>query len=679
MKASFKASNTSGCNAQHQISCAKFGEPQMKLVTSLLSTLSAALFMASALCADDAVKPKVKATDSELSAAGSSQPDAEASPAAKLSWPSQPAHGAAQAGRAHRFEESGAYTPKLEWFLGYSFWRAMPTSERNRMGYLHGGSTSLAYNFNRYVGLVADFGGYANSRLTLFSPGASQTVDSDGTAYSYLFGPRFSYRRYERITPFFQVLFGGAHATAVTISGCTVDPTCTPLTSENSFAGVAGAGLDIKLSRHVALRLVEGDFLMTHFHDPFSADPDERGWQKNVRLSSGLVFRFGGNPPPPPPVPLTASCSSDKELVYVGSGDVVTVHVQADNSERYPVNYAWSASEGAVDGTGSDVRWNSSERRPGAYSVRVRVENGRHGSADCSVNVRVEPRPNRPPTIRCSSDRSAVTVGDAVTITAISADADNDPLTLSWSSASGKMGGSESSVRFETTNLAPGPYKITGHVDDGRGGTDTCAVDVEVQAVQIPAEVKELETRLALHSVYFPTARPSVAKPAGGLVESQEKVLLSLASDFNRYLTFKPEAHLTLQGHADRRGSEEYNKELTERRVERTKNFLVEHGVPAANIETRALGENDNLTLEQVQQLIAQNPDLTAGERQRIESNIHVVVLANNRRVDVSLSTTGQQSIRQYPFNAKDSLTLLSAAGGASEKHTSSTTKATKP
>jgi outer membrane protein OmpA-like peptidoglycan-associated protein len=162
-------------------------------------------------------------------------------------------------------------------------------------------------------------------------------------------------------------------------------------------------------------------------------------------------------------------------------------------------------------------------------------------------------------------------------------------------------------------------------------------------------------------------------------VESQEKVLLSLASDFNRYLTFKPEAHLTLQGHADRRGSEEYNKELTERRVERTKNFLVEHGVPAANIETRALGENDNLTLEQVQQLIAQNPDLTAGERQRIESNIHVVVLANNRRVDVSLSTTGQQSIRQYPFNAKDSLTLLSAAGGASEKHTSSTTKATKP
>ena len=69
----------------------------------------------------------------------------------------------------------------------------MPT-DGNRMGYLHGGSTSLAYNFNRYIGLVADFGGYDDSRLTLFSPTGNQTVDSGGSAYTYVFGPRFSYR-----------------------------------------------------------------------------------------------------------------------------------------------------------------------------------------------------------------------------------------------------------------------------------------------------------------------------------------------------------------------------------------------------------------------------------------------------------------------------------------------------
>jgi hypothetical protein len=33
--------------------------------------------------------------------------------------------------------------------------------------------------------------------------------------------------------------------------------------------------------------------------------------------------------------------------------------------------------------------------------------------------------------------------------------------------------------------------------------------------------------------------------------------------------------------------------------------------------------------------------------------------MASNRRVDVTLSTTGQTSTRQFPFNAEDALTLI--------------------
>jgi hypothetical protein len=39
---------------------------------------------------------------------------------------------------------------------------------------------------------------------------------------------------------------------------------------------------------------------------------------------------------------------------------------------------------------------------------------------------------------------------------------------------------------------------------------------------------------------------------------------------------------------------------------------------------------------------------------------LRIVTLAQNRRVDITLSSTGQQSVRQFPFNAEDSLTLLS-------------------
>lgn len=92
--------------------------------------------------------------------------------------------------------------------------------------------------------------------------------------------------------------------------------------------------------------------------------------------------------------------------------------------------------------------------------------------------------------------------------------------------------------------------------------------------------------------------------------------------------------------------------------MERTSAFLTSHGVPSANIETRSRGDEDNLTPDQVKKLVDDNPDLSDDERHKIEGNLHTIVWANNRRVDVSLNTTGQQSVRQYPFNAKDSLAL---------------------
>ncbi|HEV2173463.1 MAG TPA: OmpA family protein, partial [Nitrospira sp.] len=121
----------------------------------------------------------------------------------------------------------------------------------------------------------------------------------------------------------------------------------------------------------------------------------------------------------------------------------------------------------------------------------------------------------------------------------------------------------------------------------------------------------------------------------------------------------KPDAKLTLEGHADVRGAADYNQALSERRVERTKSFLIEQGVPAGNIETKAFGAQQQLTADQVKASVDQNPELTPGEKARILKNERTIILASNRRVDVTLSTTGQESVRQFPFNAADSLTLI--------------------
>ena len=76
-------------------------------------------------------------------------------------------------------------------------------------------------------------------------------MNSGGSAYTYVFGPRLSYRRYERITPFAQALFGGVHASSVKISGCTGSPTARLWVPTIRFATMLGGGFDLRISRHI--------------------------------------------------------------------------------------------------------------------------------------------------------------------------------------------------------------------------------------------------------------------------------------------------------------------------------------------------------------------------------------------------------------------------------------------
>jgi hypothetical protein len=178
----------------------------------------------------------------------------------------------------------------------------------------------------------------------------------------------------------------------------------------------------------------------------------------------------------------------------------------------------------------------------------------------------------------------------------------------------------------------------------------------------VQTEANPIEKRLALHSIYFATAKPTPEHPDGGLLASQEKTLVALASDFQTYIQSKPDARLTLEGHADSRGSVEYNQALSERRVDRTKRFLVEHGVPAADIQTEAFGKQKELTDAEVKSVVERNPELSTEERQKLLEHMNTIILASNRRVDITLSNAGQksqQSVREYPFNAADSLALL--------------------
>src|SRR5207253_9929667 len=78
--------------------------------------------------------------------------------------------------------------------------------------------------------------------------------------------------------------------------------------------------------------------------------------------------------------------------------------------------------------------------------------------------------------------------------------------------------------------------------------------------------------------------------------------------------------------------------------------------------------DRKNMNSAKVERLQDAERELAPAERQKLIKNLATVRTANNRRVDLTLNTTGVQSVRRFPFNAKDALTLLSGGGREAAK-----------
>ena len=158
---------------------------------------------------------------------------------------------------------------------------------------------SAAYNLNRVLGLVGEYGFYhagSFSNITLL-PGESVTANF----HTYLFGPKFSLHR-GPISPFAQVLIGGIGG-SVTAHGNASGTFTRP--GGNAFALGIGGGFDWKLTPHLSLRPAQFEYLMSRFPNSqtFAGGPTNNrfgdqlgagstGTQKNLRYSAGVVYNF---------------------------------------------------------------------------------------------------------------------------------------------------------------------------------------------------------------------------------------------------------------------------------------------------------------------------------------------------------------------------------------------------
>jgi hypothetical protein len=115
--------------------------------------------------------------------------------------------------------------------------------------------------------------------------------------------------------------------------------------------------------------------------------------------------------------------------------------------------------------------------------------------------------------------------------------------------------------------------------------------------------------------------------------------------------------------------------------VASVKAYLVGQDIPESNIETVAYGKQRNLSLQEVKDSILNDTDLTTEERRRALARITVIKLASNRRVDVTLKTAGQTetSVRKFPFNATDALSLIGGRETEKKKPVKAAPKKRRP
>jgi len=361
--------------------------------------------------------------------------------------------------------------------------------------------------------------------------------------------------------------------------------------------------------------------------------------------------------------------------------------VTASNfNPKHTVGYSWSANGGKVTGKDTTASIDTNDVAPGSYAITAHVTDPKAKKANeatCTANFTVKPLPPKnPPTMSLSADPSQLTPGGSVSLSANCTSPDNVPVSVAnWTTSLGTVSGSGTTATLNTAGLPPGPVTVTATCTDSRGLSAQATSQVTIQNPPPPPVDKALEARLALHSVYFPTAQPTAKDPTGGLLPSQQQTLMTLATDFKKYREAKPDAHLTLEGHADHRGSAAFNQALTERRVARVKSYLVEQGIPESAIDTKAFGAERNLTTEQVKESVQQNSDLTSEERKRALARIEIIRMASNRRVDATLNAGGasETSVRQFPFNAADALSLIGGRQGQGKKPAATKSAPKKP
>jgi outer membrane protein OmpA-like peptidoglycan-associated protein len=360
-------------------------------------------------------------------------------------------------------------------------------------------------------------------------------------------------------------------------------------------------------------------------------------WKQGLNMSPQPRFHAGIASATVPVAPVTAQLSAQSNAVSCGEGTQLTWK-SADAAD------ATISGLGEVPGSGSR---SVSPTRDTTYTLNAK---GPGGEVTQSVKVDV----NGTPVATLALSQPEVhyhKIGDRVV--------DQGSTRITWSTSNANsavvepfdshaMSGSEE-AKANPEQTATGPideYKTyTLTATNACGGTETKTVKLHVVGSIDPPPA------VTLASLFFPTAYPTEHHATVGLLSDEKLVLDNLATQFKNFGLYEHAPSLVVIGYADVRGSQQYNRSLSERRAAVVRDYLISKGVPADEITIRVEGKDQQIDQTTVDSLRSKS---NLNSDKWMDKDEKTTWLAYNRRVDLVLEPTDQKSEKVYPNDQPD-------------------------
>jgi peptidoglycan-associated lipoprotein len=320
-----------------------------------------------------------------------------------------------------------------------------------------------------------------------------------------------------------------------------------------------------------------------------------RGKPDQVSISNGFRWGVGAGFPTRKPIKITAELTGE---VYNNStitgtppcpiGTVCT-QVVGTWPNRNPVDGAvgvtYQHSSGFFAGVGLNYVFTEKSRSSfgsqfgdstwGNVGVQARI--GYHPGVKIYAPPPPTPPPpppaaHHPPTVKARCEPCIVEVGKSSTVSADASSPDGLPLIYKWSAPSGSFQNPNDRQTLWTAPMQEGTVPVTVTVDDGKGGTASDMVQIQV--------VKPAQKQYTFEDVHFDFDRYTLRPEAARILDEAIKAMQD-----------NPTLRLEIEGHTCNIGTAEYNLALGERRATAVRDYLVSRGVSQDRLRTVSYGE----------------------------------------------------------------------------------------